>query len=61
MKILLTKQDLTLRYRVCERTIERWILRHYFPAPMYLHRRAPRWREEIVARWEKGLRRANVA
>ncbi|WCJ58875.1 hypothetical protein NXS98_14275 [Fontisphaera persica] len=57
-RVMLTKQDLALRYSVTERTIERWNALGFLPAPDFEFRRTLRWSALKIFRWEQGRKNA---
>lgn len=59
-RVMLTKQDLALRYSVTERTIERWAALGVLPAPDFRFRRTLRWSALKIFHWEKRKGRKNA-
>lgn len=50
-----TKGDLAERYRVVERTVDRWRDDGLFPQPdLILPNGAPRWSDELITAHERG-------
>lgn len=50
-RVLLTKQDLAIRYQVTEKTIRRWIRTGYLPRGRWIQ--GPRWSATDIHQWEK--------
>jgi len=53
-EVMLSTADLSKRFEVTERTIQRWLSQSLLPPPLRIGRRYLRWRLSEIERFENG-------